>query len=163
MKTARHADHHGRVPLANMFGYSTDLRSRTQGRATYSMHFDRYEQAPQRELRSHRAKAGPQVERGSLSRARWALIQHHHGDKIRIRLKAYDAPPARPEHRRDRRHRQAHGRAAGGPDSAADRINKWTVLRVAARRQEVARAVRDPHPQAAASTSSSRPADARLR
>jgi elongation factor G len=29
-----------------MFGYSTDLRSRTQGRATYSMHFDRYEQAP---------------------------------------------------------------------------------------------------------------------
>ena len=34
------------VPLAEMFGYSTDLRSRTQGRATYSMHFDRYEQAP---------------------------------------------------------------------------------------------------------------------
>jgi elongation factor G len=29
-----------------MFGYATDLRSRTQGRATYSMHFDRYEQAP---------------------------------------------------------------------------------------------------------------------
>jgi elongation factor G len=36
-----------RVPLAEMFGYATDLRSRTQGRATYSMHFDRYEQAPQ--------------------------------------------------------------------------------------------------------------------
>ena len=35
-----------RVPLAEMFGYSTDLRSRTQGRASYSMHFDRYEQAP---------------------------------------------------------------------------------------------------------------------
>ena len=35
-----------RVPLAEMFGYATDLRSRTQGRATYSMHFDRYEQAP---------------------------------------------------------------------------------------------------------------------
>jgi elongation factor G len=35
------------VPLAEMFGYATDLRSRTQGRATYSMHFDRYEQAPQ--------------------------------------------------------------------------------------------------------------------
>jgi len=29
-----------------MFGYATDLRSSTQGRATYSMHFDRYEQAP---------------------------------------------------------------------------------------------------------------------
>src|SRR5262245_29733874 len=35
-----------RVPLAEMFGYATDLRSRTQGRASYSMHFDRYEQAP---------------------------------------------------------------------------------------------------------------------
>jgi len=34
------------VPLSNMFGYSTDLRSRTQGRATYSMHFERYEEAP---------------------------------------------------------------------------------------------------------------------
>ncbi|MGH9257280.1 MAG: elongation factor G [Vicinamibacterales bacterium] len=36
-----------RVPLSEMFGYATDLRSRTQGRATYSMHFERYEQAPQ--------------------------------------------------------------------------------------------------------------------
>ena len=35
-----------RVPLSEMFGYATDLRSKTQGRATYSMHFDRYEQAP---------------------------------------------------------------------------------------------------------------------
>ena len=36
-----------RVPLSEMFGYATDLRSRTQGRATFSMHFERYEQAPQ--------------------------------------------------------------------------------------------------------------------
>ena len=35
-----------KVPLSEMFGYATDLRSRTQGRATYSMHFDRYEPAP---------------------------------------------------------------------------------------------------------------------
>ena len=34
------------VPLAEMFGYATDLRSRTQGRATFSMHFERYEQVP---------------------------------------------------------------------------------------------------------------------
>jgi elongation factor G len=34
------------VPLSSMFGYSTDLRSRTQGRATYSMHFERYSEAP---------------------------------------------------------------------------------------------------------------------
>jgi len=34
------------VPLAEMFGYATDLRSATQGRATYTMHFHQYEQAP---------------------------------------------------------------------------------------------------------------------
>jgi len=34
------------VPLAMMFGYSTDLRSKTQGRATYSMHFSHYAQVP---------------------------------------------------------------------------------------------------------------------
>jgi len=34
------------VPLSEMFGYSTDLRSRTQGRATYSMQFDSYQQTP---------------------------------------------------------------------------------------------------------------------
>jgi elongation factor G len=36
-----------RVPLATMFGYATDLRSMTQGRATFTMQFDRYEEAPQ--------------------------------------------------------------------------------------------------------------------
>jgi len=34
------------VPLSEMFGYATDMRSRTQGRATYSMHFARYEEVP---------------------------------------------------------------------------------------------------------------------
>ncbi len=34
------------VPLATMFGYATDLRSKTQGRATYSMHFGHYAQVP---------------------------------------------------------------------------------------------------------------------
>ncbi len=34
------------VPLAEMFGYSTDLRSKTQGRGNYSMFFERYEQCP---------------------------------------------------------------------------------------------------------------------
>ena len=36
-----------RVPLATMFGYATDLRSMTQGRATFTMQFDRYEEVPQ--------------------------------------------------------------------------------------------------------------------
>jgi elongation factor G len=35
-----------KVPLSEMFGYSTDLRSMTQGRATYSMHFSHYDEAP---------------------------------------------------------------------------------------------------------------------
>ncbi len=37
----------GQVPLGNMFGYATDLRSATQGRATYTMQFHHYEQVPQ--------------------------------------------------------------------------------------------------------------------
>ena len=36
----------GFVPLAEMFGYATDLRSKTQGRGNYSMFFDKYEQVP---------------------------------------------------------------------------------------------------------------------
>jgi len=35
------------VPLAEMFGYATDLRSRTQGRATYTMQFDSYQAVPE--------------------------------------------------------------------------------------------------------------------
>jgi elongation factor G len=34
------------VPLAEMFGYATDVRSMTQGRATFSMQFERYEDVP---------------------------------------------------------------------------------------------------------------------
>jgi elongation factor G len=34
------------VPLSEMFGYATDLRSMSQGRADFSMQFDRYEEVP---------------------------------------------------------------------------------------------------------------------
>jgi elongation factor G len=46
------------VPLAEMFGYATDLRSQTQGRATYTMQFERYEEIPQslaEEITEHRS------------------------------------------------------------------------------------------------------------
>ena len=44
------------VPLANMFGYVNTLRSLSQGRAQYSMHFDHYEQVPQAVADEVRAK-----------------------------------------------------------------------------------------------------------
>ena len=34
------------VPLSEMFGYATDLRSRTQGRGSFTMHFGKYEEVP---------------------------------------------------------------------------------------------------------------------
>jgi elongation factor G len=51
------------VPLANMFGYSTDLRSRTQGRATYTMHFEKYAEAPRNVSEEVVAKVMGRVER----------------------------------------------------------------------------------------------------
>jgi elongation factor G len=48
------------VPLAEMFGYATDLRSQTQGRATYTMQFERYDEIPStiaEEITEHRAGA----------------------------------------------------------------------------------------------------------
>ena len=47
------------VPLAEMFGYATDLRSKTQGRGNYSMFFEKYEPVPknvQEKLLSNKAK-----------------------------------------------------------------------------------------------------------
>ncbi len=46
------------VPLANMFGYATDLRSNTQGRGTFSMEFAKYEQVPSNVEAEIIAKAG---------------------------------------------------------------------------------------------------------
>jgi elongation factor G len=44
------------VPLANMFGYVNTLRSMSQGRAQYSMHFDHYEQVPNNVAEEIKAK-----------------------------------------------------------------------------------------------------------
>jgi elongation factor G len=45
------------VPLAEMFGYATDLRSRTQGRATFTMQFEKYEEVPENIAREIISKA----------------------------------------------------------------------------------------------------------
>ena len=47
-----------KVPLSEMFGYSTDLRSKTQGRAVYSMQFKAYEQVPKSVAEEIASKAG---------------------------------------------------------------------------------------------------------
>ena len=44
------------VPLSEMFGYATSLRSNTQGRGTFSMHFDHYEEVPKSFLKKSSKK-----------------------------------------------------------------------------------------------------------
>ena len=57
------------VPLSEMFGYATDLRSRTQGRATYTMQFDSYQQVPERSSRKRSS-------RGSAASSAAAPVHH---------------------------------------------------------------------------------------
>jgi len=45
------------VPLSEMFGYSTRLRSQTQGRAVYSMEFSHYEEVPKSKMEEIVSKA----------------------------------------------------------------------------------------------------------
>ena len=47
-----------KVPLSEMFGYATDLRSSTQGRASYTMQFDSYEPVPKNVAEEIISKAG---------------------------------------------------------------------------------------------------------
>ena len=47
-----------KVPLSEMFGYATDLRSATQGRASYTMQFDSYDPVPKNVAEEIISKAG---------------------------------------------------------------------------------------------------------
>ena len=67
--------HHAHVPLAEMFGYATELRSLTQGRATYTMQFSHYDEVPRnvadeviaRDARADSVRRGATWPRRSLS------------------------------------------------------------------------------------------------
>ena len=61
------------VPLAEMFGYATDLRSRTQGRATYTMQFNSYQEVPESVCQGDRGP-GP----GRVTAAAQAVLPTHY-------------------------------------------------------------------------------------
>ena len=91
-----------RVPLATMFGYATDLRSTTQGRATFTMQFDRYEEVPQ-------SIAGEIVDADSLGKE--PEEEHGQGE-----VRAHQAASERRHHRSHRPWQDdAHGGDHVGP------------------------------------------------
>ena len=109
-----------RVPLAEMFGYATDIRSRTQGRGSYSMHFDRYEQLPSSVgRRNHQAQC-----RGSRNHMATPF-----SEKIRIRLKAYDYRVLDQSTTEIVDTAKRTGARLAGPVPLPTEKNKWTVLR----------------------------------
>ena len=124
-----------RVPLSEMFGYATDLRSRTQGRATYSMHFDRYEQAP-----NHVSEEVVAVKQSTQRERRWEIgvgsweltgpdMASPFSDKIRIRLKAYDSRVLDQSTTEIVDTARRTGARLAGPIPLPTEKNKWTVLR----------------------------------
>ena len=110
-----------RVPLSEMFGYATDMRSRTQGRGSYSMHFDRYEPAPASVSEEVIAKV--QGERNEREMAT------PFSEKIRIRLKAYDYRVLDQSTTEIVDTAKRTGARLAGPVPLPTEKNKWTVLR----------------------------------
>ncbi len=121
------------VPLAEMFGYATDLRSKTQGRATYTMQFAHYAQVPTASRRpsSPRRRAprpAPSSAPVSSSRKRGS---HGQGE-----VRAYEA--AR-ERRHDRARRPRQDDADGGDHEGAGEeglgARSWPTTRSTRRRK----------------------------
>ena len=132
-----------RVPLATMFGYATDLRSTTQGRATFTMQFDRYEEVPQ-------SIAGEIVDAQSV------VEKKPEEGNVQAEVRAHEA--AR-QCRHDRSHRPRQDHAHGGDHEGARRqgpehrvprlrLHRQGAGRAPARHhhQHVARRVRDGEP-----------------
>ena len=88
-------------PAREMFGYATDLRSTTQGRATFTMQFDRYEEVPQ-------SIAGEIVDAAERKRRK--------GENGQAEVRAHQAAPQR---RHDRSHRPRQDDADRGDHEGA--------------------------------------------
>ena len=116
------------VPLAEMFGYATDLRSRTQGRATYTMQFDSYQQVPGVDRRgNHQAS----TRRITAHRSVQIRSKDSHGEgEVR-------ADEAAPQHRHDRSHRprQDHADCRDHEGAGGSRPRAQHLLRVRRDRQ----------------------------
>ena len=107
------------VPLAEMFGYATAIRSLSKGRSSYSMEPSHFEQVPE------------QVKNAVLEQKGTNLTHDLYDDRP-----THSHPPqgirssdARRILRGDRRDRQAHGRKGGGPHPAAHPHRAFTVNR----------------------------------
>ena len=76
----RHMVIKAEVPLAEMFGYSTSLRSLTQGRATYTMEFKHYAEAPKNVAESiinQKAASGLRVEESTMAKGKFERTKPH--------------------------------------------------------------------------------------
>ena len=107
------------VPLAEMFGYATDLRSRTQGRATYTMQFHSYQQVPESIAEEIVARVAWRVARQVPENAR------RPGQPAPARRKTWrsrsSSGQAPSQHRHDGPHRPRQDDADGGHHQGAGR------------------------------------------
>ena len=136
------------VPLSEMFGYVGDLRSKTQGRASYTMQFDSYAEVPgQRGQGDHREGHGRVSTGTSLSTAAGGTRPHHHSARLRTDHDREDpsgegevrADQAARQHRHHRSHRprqddadrgdhQGAARQVPGPERGLGRSTRSTRL-----------------------------------
>ena len=112
-----------RVPLGEMFGYATDLRSNTQGRAAYSMQFDRYEEVPPniaQEITEHRTG-----EPGRKPHNEYVFPVLHAKERLESGKGEVRARQAARERRHDRAHRPRQDDAYRGDHPGAVREDGW--------------------------------------
>ena len=127
-----------KVPLGEMFGYATDLRSQTQGRASYTMQFSDYEPVPKAVAEDIVSKSGANAE-GKPEEKRPGLLcctqcarrwrYHVSNQKIRIRLKGFDHEVVDQSSKLIVDTAQKTGAKVSGPIPLPTERNLYTVIR----------------------------------